>query len=178
MNFSNYFFQYFLLGYLLAGWDVIPRDNSTIVDALNTLGCIKARNITVPIDVYVDGTNRLILQSNETLSIDDTTVKIIARCYWIFEFNIGYSLQKIIHDDDNATYLGSLEHVLENKDSFPNVRRKSVYTTPADDDDDVDNTYNYNTNSNSVINIKQTLTKGSKYVDYYNMIMSTGEKLW
>lgn len=111
----------------LAAWNIIPRDNSTTVDALNTLGCIQSSNISVPLDIYIDDTNSILLQTNASLSIYDSDIKIIARCYWIFGFNIGYSLQNSIYANQKVTYLGSLEQVLENRNIFPEVYREPFY---------------------------------------------------
>lgn len=138
----------------LAAWEIIPRDNSTATDALNTLGCIQASNITVPLDIYLDDTDDIILQTNASLAIDDSDIKIIARCYWIFGFNIGYSLQSTIYDNQQVRYLGTLEQVLENKNNFPEVYRAPFYQSPV------------------AANETQAINKRSKYIDYYDMFMS------
>ncbi|AWU75710.1 uncharacterized protein C5L36_0B09510 [Pichia kudriavzevii] len=107
----------------LCVWEPLMRDNSSRIDALNTLGCIQASDPSVSFDVYIGRSNDLVLVPNEPLRRGSRVSRHAFRCLCYYGYNIMFSMEDPSPYTKRLRLLGDLDGVLERSEDFPEVSR-------------------------------------------------------
>jgi hypothetical protein len=123
---------------VLAIWVLIPRDNSTIVDAANVLGCIRSTNVIGNnTKIYIDNNQQLVLEI-EYLIDDYRSSSIVWKCLHMFGPSITLSIDTAVGKfGPMPVYIGTLSEVTDKWFAIiPRLARQQKIEHPFGDQKD------------------------------------------